>query len=33
MPYTHLLEQIEIFADLDMDGTTDGVKEQILIRH
>jgi len=27
------VSQIEIFADLDMDGTTDGVKEQILIRH
>lgn len=27
------VSQIEIFADVDGDGTTDGAKEQILIRH
>jgi prepilin-type N-terminal cleavage/methylation domain-containing protein len=27
------VSQIEIYADVDKDGTTDGTKEQILIRH
>jgi len=27
------VSQIEVFADLDMDGDTDGNREQILIRH
>jgi prepilin-type N-terminal cleavage/methylation domain-containing protein len=30
---TDPVSQIEIYADLDEDGTTDGAKEQILIRH
>lgn len=27
------ISEIEIFADLDFDGTTDGLDEQVLIRH
>jgi prepilin-type N-terminal cleavage/methylation domain-containing protein len=27
------VSEIEIFADLDSDGTTDGIDEQVLIRH